>query len=222
MPPRPILYVLAILVVASWIPLALIARARTQTSEKPRIHIIQDMDDQPRFKAQRMNPMFADRRAMRPPVEGAIARGELREDTAFFTGRAAGDNAGWVSEFPVEVTAELMRRGRDRFAIFCAPCHGASGNGEGMIHARAEALAEGTWVPQSNLLAETTRARPVGYIYNAIANGVRNMPAYGRQIPPEDRWAITAYVRALQRSQNARLEDVPEEERRQLQNLMEP
>ncbi len=222
MPPRPILYVLAILVVASWIPLALIARARTQTSEKPRIHIIQDMDDQPRFKAQRMNPMFADRRAMRPPVEGAIARGELREDTAFFTGRAAGDNAGWVSEFPVEVTAELMRRGRDRFAIFCAPCHGASGNGEGMIHARAEALAEGTWVPPSNLLAETTRARPVGYIYNAIANGVRNMPAYGRQIPPEDRWAITAYVRALQRSQNARLEDVPEEERRQLQNLMEP
>lgn len=218
--PRIFWYAIALLTVISWVPLALIARSRQQYSDKPRIHIIQDMDNQPRFKAQQMNPIFADQRAMRPPVEGTVARGAARLDTAFYAGRAPA--GGWVEEFPVEVTAELMRRGQDRYNIFCAPCHGASGNGNGMINVRAEQLQEGAWVPPSSFHTDTVRERPIGHLYNSIANGIRNMPAYGHQIAPADRWAIVAYVRALQRSQNAPIEDVPAEKRQDIKTLMEP
>ena len=109
-----------------------------------------------------------------------------------------------------------MKRGKERFDVFCAPCHGLAGNGDGLVAKRADRLQEGTWTPPSSLHTDLVRSRPDGQLYNSIANGVRTMPAYGSQIPVPDRWAIVAYVRALQRSSNARVADVPAELRSQL------
>jgi mono/diheme cytochrome c family protein len=166
------------------------------------------MDRQDNVRGQKANPLFADGRAMRPPVAGTVARGELREDGWLYRG-VVGDD--WAAGFPVEVTASTLSRGRERYEVFCTPCHGMSGYGDGIVAKRAENLQEGTWVPPSSFHTDLVRTRPVGHLYNSITNGIRNMPAYGSQIPVEDRWAIVAYVRALQRSQNARIEDVPEE-----------
>jgi mono/diheme cytochrome c family protein len=211
--PRWLIWTAAVAVVLSWIPLALIARARVVTSPRPRIHIIPDMDNQQRFKAQQANPMFADGRAMRPPVEGAVARDGLAADDALYRGRQ-GD--GWVERSPVQVSMSLLERGRDRYDVFCAPCHGLAGLGDGIVAKRAEALQEGTWTPPSSFHTDLVRGRPDGHLFNTITNGIRNMPAYGPQIPVHDRWAVVAYVRALQRSQNATLDDVPADTREQL------
>jgi len=110
----------------------------------------------------------------------------------------------------------MRERGRERFGIYCTPCHGQVGEGDGMVHQRAMTLAEGTWVPPSNMTEERVRVMPVGEIFNTVTNGVRNMPGYGRQIPAEDRWAIILYVRALQRSRAAELKDLSEQERESL------
>ena len=212
--PRWLILAAAIVTALALVPLAYIAKARTTTSERPRVNLVPDMDDQPKLKAQKANPMFADGRAMRPPVAGAVARGELRDDTALHAGR---DAAGaWVDAIPVSVTAQLMRRGRERYDVFCAPCHGLAGYGDGIVAKRADRLQEGTWTPPSSLHTELVRSRPDGQLYNTVANGVRNMPSYGAQIPVADRWAIVAYVRALQRSQNARIADVPADVRPQV------
>lgn len=211
--PRWLLYAVAILVVLSWVPLALIMRARVTASPQPRIHIIPDMDNQPKFKAQARNPIFADRRAMRPPVEGAVPRGAILGDPALTSGKIAED---WVDAAPLEVDRELLRRGRERYDIYCSPCHGLVGFGNGMVAKRADELQEGTWTPPTSFHSELLRERPDGHIFNTITNGIRNMPAYGPQIPVEDRWAIVAYVRALQRSQSATVDDVPPEIRAQL------
>ena len=117
----------------------------------------------------------------------------------------------WIEAIPVPVTLQLMERGRDRFDIFCSPCHGLAGGGDGMTAKRAEELQEGTWTPPASFHTELIRGRPVGHLFNTISNGIRNMPAYGPQIPVTDRWAIVAYVRALQRSQWASVDDVPPE-----------
>jgi mono/diheme cytochrome c family protein len=114
------------------------------------------------------------------------------------------------------VTEKLVRRGKERFAIFCAPCHGLDGYGDGPVAKRAQALQEGTWVPPSSYHTDLVRQRPVGFIFNAITHGIRNMPAYGAQIPVADRWAIVSYVRALELSQDATVNDVPAELRDQL------
>ena len=106
-----------------------------------------------------------------------------------------------------------MKRGQQRFGIYCTPCHGVAGNGDGMVAKRATALAQGTWVPPANLNQDYLRVMPVGQIFNTITHGIRNMPAYGPQIPPKDRWAIVMYVRALQRSHKATINDVPATER---------
>jgi mono/diheme cytochrome c family protein len=196
------------------VPLALVARARTTTSTRPRINLVPDMDNQPKFRAQQANPMFADGRAMRPPVAGTVARGELREDAATYAGKTAAGE--WVSAIPVAVTARLMKRGQERYDVFCTPCHGFAGNGDGIVAKRADRLQEGTWTPPSSLHTDLVRSRPDGQLFNTITNGVRTMPAYGSQIPVADRWAIVAYVRALQRSQNASVADVPAELRQQL------
>ena len=197
----------------SLLPFALIARARAQRSDRPRVHLILDMDNQPKFKPQRANSLFADGRAMRPKVAGTVARGELELDDHLYRGI---ENGQWAETFPLRVDERLLRRGRERFDIFCAPCHGISGYGDGMVSRRADELQEGKWVPPTSLHTDAVRQRPPGHLYNTIVNGIRNMPAYGHQIGLEDRWAIVAYVRALQRSQNARPEDVPEEARRLL------
>lgn len=133
------------------------------------------------------------------------------------TGKDAKDV--FVTQFPVPVTMDLLRRGRERYNIYCAVCHGLSGYGDGMVARRAaEMQAAGAntasnWVAPTNYHTDEIRNRPVGHVYNTIANGIRTMPAYNKQIPVLDRWAIVAYVKALERSQNAKPSDVPETER---------
>ena len=211
--PRWFAYAAAIVIAVALVPFALIARARATTSTSPRVQIIRDMARQPKFKMQATDPLFADGRAMRPAVAGTVARGALRDDAAFWEGR---DTSGWVTTFPVPVTTELMRRGQERYDIYCAPCHGLSGYGDGPVAKRADALQEGTWTPPSSYHTDLVRSRPVGHLFNTITNGIRNMPSYGAQIPAADRWAIVAYVRALQRSQDATLADVPPALQRQI------
>ena len=194
------------------IPLGLIAKARVSTSTSTRIHIIQDMDNQPRYKAQQENPVFADGRAMRPLIPNTVARGELREDDHFYRGLdAAGE---WAATFPsqVEVSEALFARGQERYGIYCAPCHGHSGYGNGAVARRAEQLKlmgrQGMeWVAPTNYHDDALRQKAPGYLFHVITNGVRNMSGYASQIGVADRWAIVAYLKALQRSQHPEGED---------------
>lgn len=227
--PKPLIYAALVLLIFAMIPPALIARSRAVPSDKRRIHLIQDMDNQPKFRAQHPSAIFADERAMRPPVPNTVARGELHLDAHLTQGviwsspppGGGGDGKPqWATTFPpsIRVDMNFMHHGQERFAIFCTPCHGAAGYGDGIVHKRAMELvnigANGTeWVQPKSLHDPTVRDQPVGYIYNAITNGIRTMPSYESQIPVEDRWAIVAYVEALQRSQNAREDDVPATER---------
>ena len=160
----------------------------------------QDMHDQPRFKPLAESDFYTDLRSARPPVEGTVARGQLHEDTYFYTGKI-GNNPGDVMPFPV--TKEVLERGRERFNIFCAPCHSRLGDGNGVVPSRG--------FPRKPPSYQTERLRkaPWGYFFDVITNGFGSMPDYGSQIPPRDRWAIVAYIRALQLSQGATAEDVP-------------
>jgi mono/diheme cytochrome c family protein len=213
--PRGLAYGLLIVASLATIPFALAAWARESKSASPRIHIIPDMDWQQKFKTQRANPFFADNRAMRPDIEGTVAMGQLKDDEHFYQGKM---NGGWARTFPPQVKVDdaTMSRGKERFGIYCTPCHGQTGEGDGMVDQRAARLAEGTWVPPSNVTEERLQYQPVGELFNSITNGIRNMPAYGHQIEPADRWAIALYVRALQRSRLATVQDVPEAERASL------
>jgi mono/diheme cytochrome c family protein len=204
--PRWIFLVTLILVALSWVPFAFIARARNTKHGYTRIQIIPDMDQQPKFKPQSQNTLFADTRAARPLVPETVARSSGPEGDRVRFGK---ENGQWVSAIPVAVTEAVMRRGQERFEIYCAPCHGLAGAGDGIVGRRADALQEGTWTPPSSLHDPIVRGRADGQIFNTITNGIRSMPAYGAQIHESDRWAIVAYVRALQRSQNATLDDVP-------------
>lgn len=219
--PKPLIYIAMVLIILAMIPPALIARTRAVRSDKRRIHLIQDMDNQGRFGPQQVNPIFADDRAMRPPVPGTVARGELNLDDHFNRGviRNAPGSAGgveWAADFPKQIIVDmdLMRRGRERFDIYCRVCHGDAGYGDGIVNKRAmELVNTGTngtqWVQPKSLHEQAIREQPVGQIFNTITRGIRTMPSYESQIPVEDRWAIVAYVRALQRSQHAREDDVP-------------
>lgn len=195
-------------VVLSWVPLALIAKARFSTSSKPRLHVVFDMDNQPKLKAQQANPLFADAREARPPVPGAVAFSETPPNPLVETGKRDGD---WVPVIPLKVDLALVRRGKDRYHIYCEPCHGVAGYGDGPVAKRADELQEGTWTQPASFHTDLVRGRPSGHLFNTITHGIRNMPPYGPQIPVRDRWAIVSYVRALQLSQNAKLEDVPPE-----------
>jgi mono/diheme cytochrome c family protein len=210
--PRWAVLILVALAVVALVPFACIARSRAVRSSATRIHPIGDMDNQRRFKSQQPNPLFADGRAMRPWVEGTVAAGEPQDDRV----QLGIQDGAWVSSIPVAVDAALMTRGRGRFEIYCAPCHGLAGYGDGPVARRADRLQEGTWVPPSSFHTDGVRSRPAGHIFNTITHGIRSMPAYGSQIPAHDRWAIVAYVRALQRSQDATLADVPPELRSSL------
>lgn len=167
----------------------------------------QDMQDMPRYTPLRRSDFFADQRSQRPPVEGAIARGHLKDDAAFYTGK---DPAGrFVAEFPFPVTRQVLTRGQQRFNVYCAPCHDSLGNGLGMI------VRRGYRRPPSYHI-DRLREVSNGYLYDVITNGFGAMPDYAAQIPPADRWAIVAYLRALQRSQHATAKDVPPEAMAQL------
>ena len=159
----------------------------------------QDMHDQPKFKPYAKSDFFADRRASRPLVDGTIARGHLREDAVLYTGKAAGKP---VDVFPYAVSAAGMARGQERFDIFCSPCHGRTGAGDGMI------VQRGYRKPPTFHQDRLRQAAP-GYTFDVITNGFGAMPDYAQQIPVRDRWAIVAYIKALQRSQHATLDQVP-------------
>ncbi len=194
----------------SWVPFALVGKARATKSPRPPVHFVPDMDDQPKFETQEQNLLFADTRAMRPPVEGTVAVGELYEDQALVTGKAG---EAWIAGYPLEIDDERMARGQERYDVYCAPCHGQDGGGNGIVNVRATRLEEGTWAPPTDLRSQLVVDRTEGHLFNTITHGIRNMPAYGKQIPVEDRWAIVAYMRALQRARGATLEDVPEAQR---------
>jgi mono/diheme cytochrome c family protein len=212
--PRSIFYVLLVLVALSLIPIGMIYRSMHSPKAGPRIQVVYDMDQQYKAQSQTTSEFFDDGVNMRAAPEGTVARGHLAADESFALGfTVSGGDTVYATEFPLPVTMDLVTRGRERFDIFCATCHGLSGNGNGLVHVRAAALGEGTWTPPTDLTGETVVERPVGHIYNSIKNGIRNMPAYGSQIDPEDRWAITAYVRALQLSRNATIDDVPAADR---------
>jgi len=159
-----------------------------------------DMHVQPRQNPLSRSDFFADQRSARTPVEGTVARGQLHEDTYFYTGKI-GNNPGDVMPFPV--TEEVLARGRERFNIFCAPCHSRLGDGNGFVPSRGFARK-----PPSYHIARLQKA-PLGYFFDVITNGFGIMPDYASQIPPQDRWDIVAYVRALQLSQDATMADVP-------------
>ena len=208
LPPKLIFGVI-VLTLAAAIPFVLIAQAQHSKSRETRIHPIPDMDWQMKFKTQKKNPFFADGRSMRPEVEGTVAVGELRDDDHFYRGKIGKE---WARTFPAQVPAsrETLDRGRERYDIYCAPCHGLTGTGQGIISRRAMNLAEGTWVPPTSIHGAPMRHKPVGDFFNTITNGIRNMPPYGHLINPADRWAIVMYMRALQRSRETTVADVPD------------
>ena len=170
------------------------------------------MHDQPKFKPLAKSEFYADRRASRPQVEGTIARGQLVDGSAFYTGKVDGQ---LTSELPVKLTPELLATGRTRFETFCAPCHGRTGAGNGMVVQRG-------FKKPTSFHADRLRQMPIGHFFDAMTNGFGAMADYRAQVPVADRWAIAAYVRALQLSQNARLTDVPDSERPALEAPAKP
>jgi len=213
--PVGLVYGLIIVAVASVVPFALAAKARYTKNSSPRIHLIQDMDSQPKYKAQRENTFFPDGHADRPEIDGTVAVGDARDDDKFYKGK---DGDTWTRTFPSQIAFNdaTMERGRQRFGIYCTPCHGQVGVGDGMVAKRADSLAQGTWIPPTNMTQEYLRQMPVGELFNSISNGVRNMPGYAAQIKTEDRWAIIMYVRALQRSRSGSVTDLPPDARASL------
>jgi Cytochrome C oxidase, cbb3-type, subunit III len=166
----------------------------------------QQMADQPRNKPLAKSDFFEDERASRPLVEGTVARGHVQADEQFETGKVNGKLA---DTFPFPVTRAVLLRGQERYNIFCSPCHDRLGNGQGMIVRRG-------YRPPPSYHIDRLRTAPPGHFFDIITRGFGSMPDYAEPIPPHDRWAIVAYIRALQLSQNARLADVPEKDRRSL------
>jgi mono/diheme cytochrome c family protein len=160
----------------------------------------QDMHNQPKYRGLRPSAFFADGSSARPLVEGTVARGTLQEDEAFFTGKI---DKATVKEFPIPVDEALVDRGQERYNIYCSPCHDRTGSGNGMVIQRGFARQ-----PPSYHI-DRLRDADVGYFYDVITNGFGVMPDYRAQIAPRDRWAIVAYIRALQYSQHAAAADVP-------------
>jgi len=210
--PPGFMYLVLLATSLALVPPAIILRARAVPSEHRRIHIIQNMDNQPKYVDQQENLLFRDTRSMRPRVPGTVSRSQMVGDTHYFLGTVEGD---FATTFPsqVEVNESLLDRGRTCFEIYCLPCHGVQGKGDGLVHQRAMVLLNAgtngtTWVQPKSLHEEAIQDYPLGQIFWTISNGVRNMAGYKSQIRVEDRWAIVAWVEALQLSQDASPEDV--------------
>lgn len=167
----------------------------------------QGMFNQQKYKPLAADPMFADGTSARPLPENTIARGHLDADQAFYKG--LDQNMQPVAKVPFPVTREVLERGRERYNIFCSPCHGETGAGDGMI------VRRGYKQPPS-YLEPRLLAKPVGYFYIVATQGFGQMPAYASQVPPKDRWAIASYIRALQFAQHAPLAELPSEDQQQL------
>jgi len=189
---KPQLAFVRILTVASLAALSFVAGCR------------QDMQNQPKLIPQRGSEMFADHRGARPQVVNTVARGQLHEDSYFYTGVIQGAN-GYREEqnlLPFPVTLEVLKRGQERFNIYCTPCHSRVGNGLGAIVDRG-------YKPAANLHDQVRLAQPVSHYFYVMTHGYGAMPDYSSQLTPEDRWAVAAYIRALQLSQAATTSDVP-------------
>jgi mono/diheme cytochrome c family protein len=212
-----------IAVVGSWLPLVIFARARASTSNLPRISLVQDMGVQPKYREQQSSEIFADGRADRPRIMGTVAYGQLDDDDHYYTGYTTSIDpktdkpaVKFFDTFPdqVKVDEALLKRGQERFNIYCSVCHGFDGQGHGAVNERAlELMQQGNakWTQAADLTGDPIKARPVGHIFNTINVGIRSMPSYGAQIPPADRWAIVSYVRALQQSGKVPSKDVPDD-----------
>ncbi len=178
---------------------------RGQTTKETPVTFIRNMYDQPKYQIQGYSEYFDDHRSMRVPVEGVVSR-EAEIDPRMAKGRTE-DDTGWVLAIPQEVTdraggmGALLEHGRTRYTIFCAPCHDGTGSGQGIVAKRAAAIPGAGALAPTNLHLERIRRMPDGQLYGTITNGIRNMPPYGPQTTVSDRWAIVAYVRALQLSQ---------------------
>jgi hypothetical protein len=172
----------------------------------------QDMHDQPKYKPLKASAFFEDGRDSRPLVPDTVAREHLDDDTLLYTGKSGGQPS---TRFPFAVTQALLARGQQRYNIYCSPCHDRTGSGGGMI------VRRGSRRPPAFHI-DRLRQQPAGYFFDVITHGFGVMPNYAQQIPPHDRWAIVAYVRALQLSQHAELIDVPAAEQARLAIRQEP
>ncbi|MEM7589451.1 MAG: cytochrome c [Myxococcota bacterium] len=163
-------------------------------SSKPPVHPNPNMDTQPKYKPYGANTWFEDGRNMRTPPEGTVARGQLQGDDHLYKGLVNGKPA---QDFPPSMTVDeaFVRRGKERYDIFCAICHDHAGGGNGMVGRRLT-------IPPPTLHTDYMRSLPVGHLFDVITNGIRTMPSYAHQIPAQDRWAIAAYVKTLQLSQS--------------------
>jgi mono/diheme cytochrome c family protein len=166
----------------------------------------QDMHDQPKYVPLRPTEFFEDGRSERPLIDGTVARGHLNDDAAYYDGK--GPDGKPLAQFPVPVTKDVLKRGQDRYNVYCTPCHDRLGDGNGMV------VRRGYRHPPSYHI-DRLRQVPDGYLYDVITNGFGAMPDYAAQIPVRDRWTIVAYIRALQLSHNAKASDVPAESRSQ-------
>ena len=165
-----------------------------------------DMHTQPKYKPLEQSSFFDDGRSARPVVPGTVARGHLRIDEHLYTGRISGALA---DTFPFPVTRQDLDRGRERYNIYCSPCHDYAGSGRGMIVQRG-------FPPPPSYHTDRLRQAPVGHFFEVMTKGYGTMFSYADRVSPEDRWRIAAYIRALQLSQGATMNDVPPEERQQL------
>jgi cytochrome c1 len=171
------------------------------------------MHDQPKYKPFRASTFFGDERSARPLVEDTVARGHLKDDTLLHTGKEGGQ---FANVFPFPIDEQALRRGRERYEIYCAPCHGLVGQGDGMV------VQRGFRNRPVSFHIERLQQAPAGYYFDAMTNGFGAMQDYAAQIPVEDRWAIVAYERALQFSQHAAINDVTDDRRADLDRPAAP
>lgn len=163
---------------------------------------VMNMRDQPRHEPLEASSFFEDGRSARPLVENTVARGHLQVDRHLYEGLT--EEGDFVESFPFPITREVLERGQNRYQVFCSPCHSSTGNGQGMVVQRG--MPQSTSFHDDRLLEAQN-----GYYFNVISNGFGKMYGYASRVKPEDRWAIVAYIRALQLSQNATVQDVPPE-----------
>jgi mono/diheme cytochrome c family protein len=192
----------------------LVAGKRGDISRRPPIELFPDMDRQPKLRPQTVNAFFGDGLSSQLPVPGTIARGFAFEDTPVNTGKIAG-TTNWVANIPVPLTATLMARGRERYTINCSPCHGAQGDGNGITKKLGMLVVANLHEPRLVAMSD-------GEIFNTITYGKNLMGAYGGNVTTEDRWAIIAYLRALQRSRLGSLGDLPADLGIELKKRMPP
>jgi mono/diheme cytochrome c family protein len=184
---------------------------RGNKSSDPPVHLIQNMDFQQSYKPQEANTWFLDGRAVRPVPANTVSHGHAKSDKALHEGR--GEDGQLIDSLPqgIELNEALLARGEARYNIYCAPCHAKSGYGDGIVTAR------GLKVPPTSYHSAKQKGMPLGHFYEVITKGKGTMLPYAAQIPVNDRWAIAAWVRVLQVSQDAQLADVPDHERKNLE-----